>query len=294
MKSALLLGAAGQLGRLVQAHKPDNIRMAGKTHQDFDITDSMTLKTVIAEVKPDIVINCAAYTAVDKAESEPETAYRVNAEAPGNLAALLDPASKLIHLSTDFVFSKYSANPYKPGDKPDPVSVYGKSKLAGEEIILRQREQNSIILRVSWLYSATGRNFVTTMLRLMREGKDLNVIGDKFGTPTSAHGLADIIWKLALSETGNGIYHWSDRGVISWYDFAVEIMEQALQSGILDQAVKITSIPSAAYPTPAERPVYSALDSSGTESVLGIKTSPWQEELGKVLDLVKLGQAETC
>lgn len=293
MKSALLLGAAGQLGRLVQAHKPDNIRMAGKTHQDFDITDSMTLKTVIAEVKPDIVINCAAYTAVDKAESEPETAYRVNAEAPGNLAALLDPASKLIHLSTDFVFSKYSANPYKPGDKPDPVSVYGKSKLAGEEIILRQREQNSIILRVSWLYSATGRNFVTTMLRLMREGKDLNVIGDKFGTPTSAHRLADIIWKLALSETGNGIYHWSDRGVISWYDFAVEIMEQALQSGILDQAVKITSIPSAAYPTPAERPVYSALDSSGTESVLGIKTSPWQEELGKVLDLVKLGQAET-
>ncbi len=293
MKSALLLGAAGQLGRLVQAHKPDNIRMAGKTHQDFDITDSMTLKTVIAEVKPDIVINCAAYTAVDKAESEPETAYRVNAEAPGNLAALLDPASKLIHLSTDFVFSKYSANPYKPGDKPDPVSVYGKSKLAGEEIILRQREQNSIILRVSWLYSATGRNFVTTMLRLMREGKDLNVIGDKFGTPTSAHSLADIIWKLALSETGNGIYHWSDRGVISWYDFAVEIMEQALQSGILDQAVKITSIPSAAYPTPAERPVYSALDSSGTESVLGIKTSPWQEELGKVLDLVKLGQAET-
>lgn len=294
MKSALLLGAAGQLGRLVQAHKPDNIRMAGKTHQDFDITDSMTLKTVIAEVKPDIVINCAAYTAVDKAESEPETAYRVNAEAPGNLAALLDPASKLIHLSTDFVFSKYSANPYKPGDKPDPVSVYGKSKLAGEEIILRQREQNSIILRVSWLYSATGRNFVTTMLRLMREGKDLNVIGDKFGTPTSAHRLVDIIWKLALSETGNGIYHWSDRGVISWYDFAVEIMEQALQSGILDQAVKITSIPSAAYPTPAERPVYSALDSSGTESVLGIKTSPWQEELGKVLDLVKLGQAETC
>jgi dTDP-4-dehydrorhamnose reductase len=293
MKSALLLGAAGQLGRLVQAHKPDNIRMAGKTHQDFDITDSMTLKTVIAEVKPDIVINCAAYTAVDKAESEPETAYRVNAEAPGNLAALLDPASKLIHLSTDFVFSKYSANPYKPGDKPDPVSVYGKGKLAGEEIILRQREQNSIILRVSWLYSAIGRNFVTTMLRLMREGKDLNVIGDKFGTPTSAHRLADIIWKLALLETGNGIYHWSDRGVISWYDFAVEIMEQALQSGILDQAVKITSIPSAAYPTPAERPVYSALDSSGTESVLGIKTSPWQEELGKVLDLVKLGQAET-
>ena len=293
MKSVLLLGAAGQLGRLVQAHKPDNIRMAGKTHLDFDITDSMTLKTVIAEVKPDIVINCAAYTAVDKAESEPETAYRVNAEAPGNLAALLDPASKLIHLSTDFVFSKYSANLYKPGDKPDPVSVYGKSKLAGEEIILRQREQNSIILRVSWLYSATGRNFVTTMLRLMREGKDLNVIGDKFGTPTSAHRLADIIWKLALSETGNGIYHWSDRGVISWYDFAVEIMEQALQSGILDQAVKITSIPSAAYPTPAIRPVYSALDSSGTESVLGIKTSPWQEELGKVLDLVKLGQAET-
>ena len=293
MKSVLLLGAAGQLGRLVQAHKPDNIRMAGKTHQDFDITDSMTLKTVIAEVKPDIVINCAAYTAVDKAESEPETAYRVNAEAPGNLAALLDPASKLIHLSTDFVFSKHSANPYKPGDKPDPVSVYGKSKLAGEEIILRQREQNSIILRVSWLYSATGRNFVTSMLRLMRGDKDLNVIGDKFGTPTSAHRLADIIWKLALSETGNGIYHWSDRGVISWYDFAVEIMEQALQSGILDQAVKITSIPSAAYPTPAERPMYSALDSSGTESVLGIKTSSWQEELGKVLDLIKLGQAET-
>jgi dTDP-4-dehydrorhamnose reductase len=293
MKSVLLLGAAGQLGRLVQAHKPDNIRLTGKTHKDFNITDSGAIETVIAEVNPDIVINCAAYTAVDTAESEPETAYRVNAEAPGNLGSLLDPASKLIHLSTDFVFSKHSEIPYKPGDKPDPVSVYGKSKLAGEEIILKQREQNSIILRVSWLYSATGRNFVTTMLRLMREGRDLNVVGDKFGTPTSAHRLAYIIWKLALSETGSGIYHWSDRGVISWYNFAVEIMEQALQLGILGQAVKITRIPSADYLTPAERPAYSALDSTVTESVLGIKTLPWQEELGKVLDLVKLGQAET-
>jgi dTDP-4-dehydrorhamnose reductase len=293
MKSALLLGAAGQLGRLVQAAKPPNIRMTGKTHQDLDISDCRAIENVIAVVKPDIVINCAGYTAVDKAESEPATAYKVNAEAAGNLAVRLDPATRLIHLSTDFVFSKHFANPYKPGDKPDPVSVYGKSKLAGEETILRQREQNSIILRVSWLYSATGRNFVTTMLRLMREGKDLNVIGDKFGTPTSAHRLADIIWKLALSETGNGIYHWSDRGVISWYDFSVEIMKQALQSGILDQAVKITRIPSAAYPTPAERPVYSALDSSGTEEVLGIITSPWYEELGKVLDMVKLGPDKT-
>ncbi len=287
MKSVLLLGSGGQLGRLVQAVTPGDIRLTGKTHQDLDITDIRALESVITDVKPDIVINCAAYTAVDKAESEPEKAYSMNAEAPGNIAGLLDPVTRLIHLSTDFVFSKHSEIPYKPGCTPQPVSVYGKSKLAGEAAIFRQREQNSIILRVSWLYSATGNNFVTTMLRLMRAGKDLNIIGDKYGSPTSAHRLADIIWRLALSNVHCGVYHWSDRGVISWYDFAVEIMEQALQSGILDRAVKITKIPSAAYPTPAERPSYSALDSTETEAVLGIKTSPWQEELGKVLALVR-------
>jgi dTDP-4-dehydrorhamnose reductase len=287
MKSVLLLGATGQLGRLVQTHVPENIRITGKTHQDCDITDTRSLNKLITKIRPDIVINCAAYTAVDKAESEPDRALSVNAEAPGNLSMLLDPGAKFIHLSTDFVFSKHSTNPYKPGDKPDPISVYGISKLAGEKAILSQREQNSIILRVSWLYSATGSNFLTTMLRLMREGKDLNVIGDKFGTPTSAHRLTDIIWKLALSETDSGIYHWSDLGVISWYDFAVEILQQALQIGILNQAVKINNVSSEAYPTQAKRPSYSALDSRKTESVLGIKTSPWQEELHKVLALIK-------
>jgi dTDP-4-dehydrorhamnose reductase len=286
MKSVLLLGAAGQLGRLLQAHVPENIRITRKTHQDFDISDSGSLNLVITQIKPDIVINCAAYTAVDKAESEPDRALSVNAKAPGILAALLDPATKLIHLSTDFVFSKHSANPYKPGDKPDPISVYGISKLAGEEAILSQREKNSIILRVSWLYSATGSNFFTTVLRFMREGKDLNVIGDKFGSPTSAHRLTDIIWRLALSETDCGIYHWSDQGVISWYEFAEEIMQQALKTRILNHAVKINKVTSEAYPTQARRPSYSALDSSGTESVLGIKTSPWQEELHKVLALM--------
>ncbi len=286
MKTVLLLGANGQLGRLLQVCAPNNIRITGKTHLDCDITDIRSLDKLITEIRPNIVINCAAYTAVDKAESEPGRAYSVNAEGPENLAVLLDPATRLIHLSTDFVFSKNSANPYKPGDKPDPISVYGISKLAGEEAILGRREENSIILRVSWLYSATGNNFFTTMLRMMRESRDLNVIGDKFGTPTSAHRLTDIIWKLALSETDSGIYHWSDKGVISWYDFAVEILQQALQTGILNQAVKIKKVTSEAYPTKARRPSYSALDSSKTESVLGIKTAPWQEELHKVLVLM--------
>ncbi len=286
MKSVLLLGATGQLGRLLQAHVPDNIRIIGKTHQELDITDSSSLNKVIYEIKPDIVINCAAYTSVDQAESEPRAALSVNAEAPRNLAVMLDPTTRLIHLSTDFVFSKHSANPYKPSDKPNPISIYGISKLAGEKAILSQREKNSIILRVSWLYSATGSNFLNTMLCLMREGRDLNVIGDNFGTPTSAHRLANIIWKLALSETDSGIYHWSDQGVISWYDFAVEILQQALQTGILKQPVKINKVTSETFTTKAKRPSYSALDSSKTESVLGIKTSPWKEELHKVLVLM--------
>jgi len=168
-----------------------------------------------------------------------------------------------------------------------PVSVYGRSKLAGESALLEADNVHSIILRSSWLYSATGRNFVTTMIGLMNSREELAVVNDQFGSPTSAEGLANVIWRFVMEDAAKGVYHWSDQGVITWYDFACEIQSQGLELGILDRGIPIKPVPTAGYPTPAARPVYSALDSSGTETVLGIRTTPWQEPLRKVLEKLK-------
>lgn len=289
MTSVLLLGASGQLGSLVQSCCPDAVHLVAKSHRELDITRPESLRQELQDSRPDFVINCAAYTAVDRAEFEREQAFRVNAEAVGLLAGLLPSKTRLIHLSTDFVFSKPADRPYAPNDMPAPTSVYGESKLAGEKAILEQRGSNSIIVRVSWLYSMAGRNFLTTMLRLMQEGKELRVVADKYGSPTSAHRLAVVIWRLVMSECDPGIYHWSDCGVITWYDFAAEIQTLGLNLGLLENPVGIVPVPSKEYRTDARRPDYSALDVSKTEKALGITASPWQKELVNVMTRISEG-----
>ena len=283
MKTALLLGATGQLGKLVALSAPESISLHALSSSQLDITNSAELSEALSTIKPDLIINTAAYTQVDLAESEQDKAYSVNADAVMHLATLAHPSIRVVHLSTDFVFSEVKKSPYFPEDSPHPVSVYGKSKLEGEKALLGSRPDNSVVLRTSWLYSAGSRNFVTVMLEMMSSKEELHIVNDQFGSPTSANTLAEVVWKLACTKHANGIYHWSDSGVISWYDFAKEIQRQGLAMGLLKKEIPLQTIPSSQYPTTAKRPAYSALDSSATEKLLGFKTRPWQVQLASVL-----------
>jgi dTDP-4-dehydrorhamnose reductase len=289
MKRVLLLGASGQLGSLVKNTVPDSVHLKALSRKELDLTDRLAVSKVIQEHNPVVIINTAAYTQVDKAEAEAEEkqAFDVNATAVEHLAGTAHPDTRIIHLSTDFVFSEQQQQPYKPDDTPLPTSVYGRSKLAGESALLEADNAHSIILRTSWLYSATGRNFVTAMIGLLNTREELVVVNDQFGSPTSAEGLANVIWRFVMEDAVKGIYHWSDQGVITWYDFAREIQSQGLELGILDREIPLKPVPTSGYRTPAARPVYSALDSSETEAVLGIRTTPWQEPLQRVLEKLK-------
>jgi len=292
MGACLLLGGNGQLGKAVIDQMPITQIMVVKTHHDQDLMDGDNLRRVLEEVKPSVIINCAAYTAVDQAENEPEKAYAINSIAVGNLAQLVNTDVRIIHISTDFVFSQRFSRPYKPTDSTHPVSVYGKSKLEGETNLLTHHPRNSVIVRTSWLYSAVGKNFVLTMLRLMAEREELGVVADQYGSPTSTRSLAEIICKFMPPEVKAGLYHWCDSGVISWYDFAVEIQKQALEKSLLTKPVLIKPISTKDYPTLARRPEYSALSCSETEQILGIKTVPWRESLSRVLDEIKKNRIE--
>jgi len=283
MDKVLLIGADGQLGRLVVQVKPENINLHSCTRKNLDITNRDAVKAVIEQISPDIIINTAAYTAVDNAEKDNKTAFQVNAEAVENIAKSANEKIRIIHISTDFVFSRTNNRLYTPEDITSPVSVYGESKLAGEKALLAYHPDNSIIIRTSWLYSPFSKNFLTTMLMLMGSRDELNVVSDQYGSPTSAISLARIIWKFAAIESAQGLFHWSDKGVITWYDFAVEIQKQARKLGILHTDTRINPIPTTSFPKPAARPEYSALDSSKTEDLLGQSTALWQDQLQEVL-----------
>jgi len=287
MKRVVLLGGSGQLGKAVIEIVPEDFQLVSPPSEELDLSNASQIQQFLEKHNPEAVINCAAYTAVDAAEENSEQAFAINAQGIGNLARITPDKTKLIHISTDFVFSMQSPVPYTSADETAPISVYGRSKLEGEKLLMANHPENSVIVRTSWLYSAVGKNFVLTMLELMETRSSLNVVNDQLGSPTSVYSLAEIIWKFALKEDASGIFHWSDRGIISWYDFAVEIYEQARAMGLLKQDVIIRPIPSEEYPTPARRPEYSALDSTETENILGMKTSPWQEELAKVLTRIK-------
>ncbi|KPF77627.1 dTDP-4-dehydrorhamnose reductase [alpha proteobacterium AAP81b] len=267
---ALIAGAAGQLGRALQASAPAGVTVIAPAEADFDITSRDAVAAVVAAAAPDVIFNAAAYTAVDKAEGDAEAAMRINADAVGNLAAT---GVRLVHVSTDFVFDGSAGRPYAPDAATNPLGVYGATKLAGE--IAAGPE--ALIVRTAWVYAARGNNFVATMLRLMRERPELRVVADQIGTPTHAAGLARALWALTAADT-RGIYHWTDAGACSWYDFAVAIGEEALALELLDKAVPVLPIRTEDYPTPARRPAYSVLDKTATWAITG-PARHWRAEL---------------
>lgn len=278
--SVLLTGAGGQLGQELQRTAPDSVQLHAMDSRTLDVTDSATVQNAFERLTPDVVINAAAYTAVDKAETDKERAYAVNAEAPRYIAEACEgTACRIIHISTDFVFDGQKSSPYLPTDEVNPLSVYGASKLQGEQNL----PKNALVIRTSWLYSALGNNFVKTMLRLMSEREQLGVIADQIGTPTHAKGLAELIWSFIGKGEGEGIHHWSDAGVASWYDFAVAIMEEGIASGLLHKPLTIRPIRTTDYPTPAQRPKYSVMDKTDTWTQLGIEPVHWRAALRQML-----------
>jgi dTDP-4-dehydrorhamnose reductase len=281
----LILGAGGQLGALLVAGAPAHVLVFAASSSDINICNAEQLSQKIAALAPDVIINAAAYTQVDKAEAEPAMAWAVNHQGVRNIIEASSAATRIIHISTDFVFDGTASTPYLPDAKVNPLSVYGLSKQAGEQELLDKAAGRSCIIRTAWLYAATGKNFVNTMLALLASREQLNVVNDQKGTPTSAHTLAEVIWRFVECPTLHGIFHWTDIGETTWYSFASEIQRLGLEYGLLHKLIPIMPIPTSAYPTPARRPAYSVLDKQKTWSALGIKGSPWQHELGKVLKI---------
>jgi dTDP-4-dehydrorhamnose reductase len=283
----LVLGAGGQIGGAVVAAAAANHQVMARSHAELDIGDERAVAQALAETGAQWVLNAAAYTAVDLAEDEPARAVAVNDTAVGVVAAAAAAAGcRLLHLSTDFVFDGKSNSAYLPTDQANPLSVYGSSKLGGERRALNGAP-GGIVLRTAWVYAASGRNFVLTMLRLMRERERLNVVCDQIGAPTWAVGIAAAIWDFIESNAPGGVYHWTDLGVASWYDFAVAIQDEALARGLLHRAVPIAPIRSAAYPTRARRPAFSVLDTESTRALIKAPAHHWRHNLRIMLDALR-------
>ncbi|TKF10790.1 dTDP-4-dehydrorhamnose reductase [Enterovibrio norvegicus] len=309
MNKVLITGDGGQLAWELGQTCPENICMVSLTAEQLDITDHAAVFAMIAKEQPQFVINAAAYTAVDKAETDQETAYAVNDKGSENLAlACKEHNVTLVHVSTDFVFDGTKTTPYQPNDNTNPLNVYGASKLAGDLKVAEILGAQATIIRTAWVYSAHGNNFVKTMLRLMAEKEQLGIVYDQIGTPTWAKGLAKMIWAqieaqgtsdknqgksdfleplseatLSLASAAT-LLHWTDAGVASWYDFAVAIQELGIEKGLLDKAIPVRPIPASAYPTPAVRPSFSVIDKTTAEQASGVETIHWRKQLSAMMD----------
>ena len=278
----IVTGSNGQLGTELAILSPayDQFEFVFFKREALDITSEVQLKQVFATYRPAYFVNCAAYTAVDKAESDHETAMRINAAAVGIIAACCHTyGTKLIHISTDYVFNGKASQPY-PEDAPvNPVNYYGLSKLKGEEQAI-DHNPGTIILRTSWVYNRTGKNFVTTMLRLMQERTDISVVNDQTGTPTYAVDLAEAIMLIITGGDAGwhpGIYHYSNGGIITWYEFALAIKE------IRDFSCTVHPIATEQYPTPAKRPVYAVMSKEKITTTFNLQVRDWRNSLEECL-----------
>jgi dTDP-4-dehydrorhamnose reductase len=252
---------------------------------DLDVTQPRLVQRVMEQVYPAVVINTAAFTQVDAAERETARAQAVNADGAGIVArAAHQVGARVIHLSTDFVFDGSQGRPYTPSDPPNPLGVYGRSKLAGEQLVQEQTAGAALVVRTAWVYAARGHNFVRTMLRAMRERESVGVVGDQVGTPTWARGLAQALWTAVERPELRGVLHWTDAGVASWYDFAVAIRDEALVLGLLRHAVTVSPIGSREFGAPARRPSYSVLDKDSGWAALGGPARHWRENLRLMLE----------
>jgi dTDP-4-dehydrorhamnose reductase len=287
---ALLVGAGGQIGRALVATAPATARLATRDRSELDITRRDAVREAVRAEAPDLILNAAGYTAVDRAEAEPELARAVNALGAGYLAeAAAGAGARLLHFSTDYVFAGTGSRPYAPEDPPDPQSVYGATKLAGERAVLAPLGARAAVIRTAWVYAAQGRNFLLTMLRLMRERDEVTVVSDQVGTPTSAGSVARAAWAIAAREDVQGLLHWTDEGTATWFDFAVAIQEEALRLGLLRRAVKVRPILTEDYPTPARRPKYSVLDCSLARTATGLTPDHWRAELRRTMAEIPRG-----
>jgi dTDP-4-dehydrorhamnose reductase len=286
----LLTGVGGQLGQTLAGTLPDGLELVPATHAELDIGDEAAVSAFVTRVAPDLIINAAAYTAVDQAESDPDAARRVNEDGARHLAAAAAQAgARMIHISTDFVFDGARPTPYAPDSTPNPLGTYGATKLAGERATLETLPGNAVVLRTAWLYAPHGRNFLLTMLRLLREQGSVSVVADQIGTPTATASLADAIWVLAERADVAGICHWTDAGVASWYDFAVAIAEEGRAANLLSGPLEVVPIATGDYPTTARRPRFSVLDTRSTSRALGIVPRHWRANLRSVLGELELG-----
>jgi dTDP-4-dehydrorhamnose reductase len=286
IQTILVTGADGQLGKEFQALAQNypNHQFLFATKEKLSIDDPDALSIYFNGHSIEYCINCAAYTAVDKAESEAEQAFLINAEATANLAKIcLEHEVKFIHISTDYVFDGSDSEPYKETDPGNTLNVYGESKLKGEELALKYNP-TSIIVRTSWLYSSYKNNFVKTMLRLMSEKESINVVNDQFGSPTYAADLASAIMKMIRTTTRRkkqGIYHYANAGVTSWYEFALLIKQ------LSGSNCEIRPIPTTEYPTAAKRPMYTVLDTTKIRETFKIDIPAWQDSLKVCLEQIK-------
>ncbi|MGZ8511106.1 MAG: dTDP-4-dehydrorhamnose reductase [Chitinophagaceae bacterium] len=283
-KKIIVTGANGQLGMELQqlASSYPHFEFVFATRQELPLDDPDAIYSYIVAQQPQYFINCAAYTAVDKAESEKELAYKVNAEAPGIIAGACKKNDvRLIHISTDYVFNGMGKTPYKEDDATDPVNLYGDSKLQGEKNVMKS-DPDAIIIRTAWVYSEFGKNFVKTMLRLLADKSHINVVSDQSGTPTYAADLAEAILDIISSQQWEaGIYHFSNEGQITWYDFAVAIKE------LTENPCIVNPILTSQYPTPAKRPFYSVLDKTKIRQTFGISPKDWKGSLAVCIEKLK-------
>jgi len=278
---ALITGAGGQLAAELEKSAPREWSVTALSRSQLDIGDEVAVDHAVSSLRPDLILNAAAYTAVDRAESEPDAAWRTNRDGAGHLAAAAARVgSRMVHVSTDFVFDGRQGRPYRPDDEPRPLGIYGASKLAGENAALVACP-GALVVRTAWVYAAGGRNFLNTMLRLMSQGGEVRVVADQIGTPTSAAGLARALWGLARREA-SGLRHYTNAGAASWYDFAVAIAEEARIAGLLREEVRVRPITTSEYPTPAVRPSFSLLDCTAAWEELGEPAPHWRAALRDV------------
>jgi dTDP-4-dehydrorhamnose reductase len=284
MQKILVTGANGQVGqelRVIAKNYPA-FEFLFFDKQQLDISDLDAVRGALKKFQPYVIINCAAYTAVDKAESEPKAAYSINAKGVGNIALVANELHiKLLHISTDYVFDGTSTVPYKEDDPTSPINEYGRTKLEGEKKCLINNPE-AIIIRTSWVYSSYGNNFVKTMIRLMKERTEIGVVSDQWGNPTYAADLAEAILKIIVSDKWiHGIYHYSNDANISWHQFAERIATE------INSTCIIKSLTTEQYPTPAKRPSYSVLNKEKIQDSYSIKIYDWQESLVKCIKLIQ-------
>ena len=291
----LITGSQGQLGKELLKNIPHDIEVIAADRRTFNLLDLKDCREFIFDNKPDWIINAAAYTAVDLAEDEEEKAILINGEAPTAIAnALKKTGGKLLQISTDFVFDGKSSSPYKVDDEPNPINIYGKSKLLGENGIKNIMQENNqyIILRTSWVMGSEGNNFAKTMLRLLKIKEKISVVYDQIGCMTSSKNLSNICWLIIQKDitkniNNQKIFHWTDAGVSSWFDIATEIGDLSFKLNLLKNPAKVLPISSDNFPTRAKRPNFSLLDCSITKEILNIENKYWRYSLLEILQELK-------